>query len=122
MTRLSQKSSEEDKMYIYWNKCVSNMYNQIKENKLVDEFLKVDIENKGFMFNDLANYSSNTAKPNKDGTYTISFGCGENEPNNMEIDNPTKQFNIIVRHYQPSKRVIEDNYRLVPLMKTVKED
>ena len=38
MTRLAQKSSEEDSMYIYWNKCVSNMYNQIKENKLVDEF------------------------------------------------------------------------------------
>ena len=30
MTRLAQKSSEEDSMYIYWNKCVSNMYNKIK--------------------------------------------------------------------------------------------
>ena len=50
MTRLTQKSSEEDRKYIYWNNWVSNMYNQIKENKLVDEFLKVDIENKGFMF------------------------------------------------------------------------
>ena len=77
---------------------------------------------KGFMFNDLANFSSNTAKANDDGTYTISFGCGEGEPNNMEIVNSTNQFNIIVRHYQPSKRVIEDDYRLIPMMMKISKD
>jgi len=73
----------------------------------------------GFMFNDLANYSSNTAKINKDGTYTISFGCGKDAPNNLEINNPSNVFNITVRHYRPSKRVFEEGYRLVPLIKAV---
>ena len=73
----------------------------------------------GFMFNDLANYSSNTAQANADGTYTISFGCDEDAPNNIEIANPSGEFNIAVRHYQPSKRVFEDDYRLVPFMKEV---
>jgi hypothetical protein len=77
---------------------------------------------KGFMFNDLANFSSNTAKANDDGTYTISFGCGEDEPNNLEIANSTNQFNIIVRHYQPSKRVIEDDYRLAPMIREMSND
>lgn len=78
-------------------------------------------DKKGFMFNDLANYSSNSAKVNDDGTYTISFGCGSNAPNNIDISNPSDYFNIIVRHYQPSKRVIEEDYRLVPLLKMVSE-
>ncbi len=73
-------------------------------------------DKKGFMFNDLANYSSNNAQPNDDGTYTISFGCASNSPNNIEISNPSNYFNIIVRHYQPSIRVIEEDYRLVPLL------
>lgn len=73
----------------------------------------------GFMFNDLANYSSNTAQANEDGTYTISFGCGEDAPNNLEIANPSNLFNIAIRHYRPSARVIEEDYRLVPLMKAV---
>jgi hypothetical protein len=76
-------------------------------------------DEKGFMFNDLANYSSNTAQVNKDGTYTISFGCGEDALNNLDIENPSKVFNIAVRHYQPSKRVLEEDYRLVPLMKEI---
>ena len=76
----------------------------------------------GFMFNDLANFSSNTAQPNEDGTYTISFGCGADAPNNMEIANQSEVFNIAVRHYQPSKRVFEDDYRLVPFMKAVSKE
>lgn len=76
-------------------------------------------DKKGFMFNDLANFSSNTAEANTDGTYTISFGCGEDAPNNLEIANPSKEFNIAVRHYQPSKKVSEDDYRIVPFMKEV---
>ena len=70
----------------------------------------------GFMFNDLANYSSDTATANADGTYTISFGCGEDAFNNIAIDNSSGVFNIAVRHYMPSQKVSEDNYRLVPLM------
>ena len=73
----------------------------------------------GFMFNDLANFSSNTATANADGTYTISFGCGQDAPNSIAIDNPSGVFNIAVRHYMPSKKVSEDGYRLVPLMKPV---
>jgi hypothetical protein len=73
----------------------------------------------GFMFNDLANYSSNTAQKNSDGTYTISFGCGVDAPNNLEIYNPTNEFNILARHYRPSKRVVEEGYRIVPLIKAV---
>ena len=75
----------------------------------------------GFMFDDLANFSSNTAKPNEDGTYTISLGCGEGAINNLKIDNSTNYFNLGIRHYQPSKRVVEDDYRLLPLLKKVSE-
>lgn len=75
MTTLAQKSSEEDSMYIYWNKCVSNMYNQIKENKLVDEFLKVDIENKGFMFNDQLIVEKINILTDMDGHSGASFSC-----------------------------------------------
>lgn len=79
-------------------------------------------DKKGFMFNDLANFSSNTAQANTDGTYTISFGCGADSPNNLEIANPSEVFNIAVRHYQPSKRVFEDDYRLMPFMKEVSNE
>ena len=54
------------------------------------------------MFNDFANLSSNTAKPNADGTYTLSFGCGENAVNNIETKNDSGVFNLAVRHYQVS--------------------
>ena len=73
----------------------------------------------GFMFNNLANYSSNTSHPNEDGTYTTSFGCDKDSPNNLQINNPTDIFNITVRHYQPSKKVLEEGYRLLPFMKEV---
>lgn len=87
------------------------------------DFWSITVYDKnGFMFNDLANYSSYTAEPNEDGTYTISFGCGKSAPNNLEIDNPTGIFNITARHYGPSKRVVEDGYRLVPLMKSFSDN
>ncbi len=76
-------------------------------------------DKKGFMFNDLANFSSNTAKVNEDGTYTISFGCGDDVPNNIKIANPTGIFNLAIRHYQPTKKVREDNYRVLPTMKVL---
>ena len=73
----------------------------------------------GFMFNDLANLSSHTAKPNADGTYTISFGCGDNTPNNIKTKNDSGVFNLGIRHYQPSKAVSEDDFRILPTMKSV---
>lgn len=70
----------------------------------------------GFMFDDLANMSSDTATPNSDGSFTVSFGCGDAGPNNMPIVNESGVFNVIVRHYRPSERVREEGYRLVPFI------
>jgi len=74
-------------------------------------------DKKGFMFNDLASLNSNTAKVNADGTYTISFGCGNDAPNNIAIANDSGVFNLGIRHYQPSDRVLKDGYRLLPSVK-----
>ena len=74
----------------------------------------------GFMFNDRANLSSNNATPNADGTYTISFGCGEDAPNNIEIANDSGVFNLGIRHYQPSDLVSVDGFRILPTVKAVK--
>jgi hypothetical protein len=52
MTSHLVQESEEDIMQIYWNKCINNMYNKIKENNLTDTFLSIDLESTGFMFND----------------------------------------------------------------------
>ncbi|TRX54943.1 DUF1214 domain-containing protein [Thalassomonas sp. M1454] len=87
------------------------------ENKA---FWSVTVYNKkGFMFGDLANLSSNTAKVNKDGTYTVSFGCGADAINNIPTKNDTGVFNIAMRHYVPSDRVRNEGYRLLPFMKQV---
>ena len=83
-------------------------------------FWSITVYNKkGFMFKDLANLSSNTAKQNKDGTYTISFGCGSNAINNIETNNGTGVFNLGIRHYMPSDRVRVDGYRILPLVKAM---
>lgn len=73
----------------------------------------------GFMFNDVANVSSNTATANEDGTYTVSFGCGKDAPNNIATKNKSGVFNLGVRHYQPSEKV-QNGYRLLPFVKPVK--
>ncbi|WNC73872.1 DUF1254 domain-containing protein [Thalassotalea psychrophila] len=70
-------------------------------------------DKKGFMFNDVAHVSSNTAKPNKDGTFTLSFGCGSDAPNNIDTENDSGVFNLAVRHYIPSDKVKNDGYRLL---------
>jgi len=72
---------------------------------------------KGFMFNDVANVSSNTAKQNKDGTYTVSFGCGNDALNNIATKNESGVFNLAVRHYIPSEKVKNNGYRLLPFVK-----
>ena len=102
------------------NYAADTCYHMTFEDPGNDAFWSITVYDKtGFMFNDLANFSSNTATANADGTYTISFGCGEDAPNSLAIDNPSGVFNIAVRHYMPSKKVSEDGYRLVPLMKAV---
>ncbi|OBT13090.1 hypothetical protein A9264_15005 [Vibrio sp. UCD-FRSSP16_10] len=75
----------------------------------------------GFMFNDHANISTDTADYNADGTLTLSFGCGADAPNNITTTegNDTGKFNLAMRHYIPSKKVM-DGYRLLPLVKEVK--
>ena len=84
-------------------------------------FWSITVYNKsGFMFNDVANISSNTATPNADGTYTINFGGGEDALNNIEIENDSGVFNLAVRHYKPSELVSVDGYRVLPSVKAVK--
>lgn len=81
-------------------------------------FWSITVYNKkGFMFNDVANVSSNTAKVNKDGTWTVSFGCGSDAINNIETKNDTGMFNLAVRHYIPTDKVKVDGYRVLPLLK-----
>lgn len=60
-------------------------------------------DKKGFMFNDCTSFSSNTAKVNKDGTYTISFAGGD-DPNNIKTANATYIFNLGIRHYMPQSQ------------------
>lgn len=87
------------------------------ENKA---FWSITVYNKkGFMFNDYANVSSNTAVVNKDGSYTVSFGCGSEAPNNIETNNSTGVFNLGIRHYMPSDKVRFNGYRLLPQVKAM---
>lgn len=72
----------------------------------------------GFMFNDVANMSSDTATPNEDGTYTVSFGCGPDAPNNLATANESGVFTLGIRHYRPSERVM-NGYRLLPTVRAV---
>lgn len=84
-------------------------------------FWSITVYNKsGFMFNDRANLSSNTATPNVDGTYTISFGCGEKAPNNIKTANDSGVFNLGIRHYQPGKLVSVDGFRILPSVTAAK--
>jgi hypothetical protein len=78
----------------------------------------------GRMFNDIANISSEMNPViNGDGTITLRFGCN-GQPNNIPIieGNTTGKFNILVRHYGPSKQVsaIEEGYNPVKLIQKVK--
>ena len=76
-------------------------------------------DKRGFMFDDIASLNSDTAQPNADGTFTIRFGCGPDAVNNIPTDNPSGSFNLIVRHYKPSERVRDQDYRLIPSVKPI---
>ena len=73
----------------------------------------------GFMFNDIANVSSDTATSNGDGTFTVSFGCGPDAINNIPTANDSGVFTLGIRHYQPTDKVI-NGYRVVPTVKAVR--
>jgi hypothetical protein len=95
------------------NKC----YQATFEDPQDQAFWSVTVYNKqGFMFNDVANISSNTAERNADGTYTVSFGCGSDALNNIETENKSGVFNLGIRHYVPSQKV-KDGYRILPFVK-----
>ena len=68
----------------------------------------------GYLFNRVANISSEMApEKNTNGTYTVRYGC-DGQPNNIPIreGNKTGKFNVVMRHYGPSKMVSnnEDGY------------
>ncbi|WP_372385104.1 DUF1254 domain-containing protein [Vibrio sp. BS-M-Sm-2] len=82
-------------------------------------FWSVTVYNKqGFMFDDVANVSSNTADKNSDGTYTLSFGCGDGAVNNIKTENDSGAFNLAFRHYIPSQKV-RDGFRVLPSVKAI---
>lgn len=61
----------------------------------------------GYLFNDVANLSSQmNPVQNKDGTYTVRFGC-DGQSNNIPVreGNATGKFNVVMRHYGPSDMV-----------------
>ena len=70
----------------------------------------------GFMFDEFANVSSDTATPNSDGTFTVSLGCDRDAPNNLPTLNNSGEFTLAIRHYRPSERVREEGYRLLPFV------
>lgn len=68
----------------------------------------------GRMFNDIANISSEmNPVQNADGTITLRFDC-DGQANNIPTveGNATSKFNVLIRHYGPSKEVSsgEDAY------------
>ncbi len=78
----------------------------------------------GRMFNDKANISSEmNPVQNADSTYTLRFGC-EGQPNNIPIakGNTTGKFNVLMRHYGPSKQVSngDDGYNATKFIRKVK--
>ncbi|MGR3712470.1 MAG: DUF1254 domain-containing protein [Shimia sp.] len=73
-----------------------------------------------YLFNDIGNISSEMdPEQNKDGTYTVRFGC-DGQPNNIPtIDgNTTGKFNVLMRHYGPSEMVVNglDGYDATKLI------
>ena len=58
-----------------WNICLENMYNQIKKNNLVEEFVKVNTNNTGFMFNDSPVIKKINYLTSIDGHSGSSFAC-----------------------------------------------
>ncbi|XZE52892.1 DUF1254 domain-containing protein [Planctomycetaceae bacterium SH139] len=84
-----------------------------KDPKNTGGFWSITVYNKdGFMFDEIANINSETAIKNDDGTYTVHFGC-EGKVNNIPIENVTGSWNAAMRHYTPSKDVVDG--KIVPM-------
>ena len=109
----------KDNIYEISGSFPSNVCHQATfEDPLNGAFWSFTVYNKaGFMFDDVANVSSDTATPNADGTYTLSFGCGKEAPNNLPTANESGEFTLAIRHYQPGERVREEGYRLLTFVK-----
>ena len=78
----------------------------------------------GYMFNDVANVSSEMKLvKNDNGTITVRFGC-EGEPNNIPIKegNTTGKFNVLIRHYGPSDAVRNNQEGFNPVLNIKKLD
>lgn len=99
----------------------STCYQATFKNPENKAFWSVTVYNgKGFMFNEKANINSYSADMNNDGTFTVSFGCGDGAINNLVTANETAEFNIGVRHYQASDKVRSGEIRILPTVKAVK--
>jgi len=98
----------------------STCYQATFKNPKNKAFWSVTVYNgKGFMFNENANINSHKADMNKDGTFTVSFGCGKDAPNNLVTANDTNEFNLGIRHYQASDKVRSGEIRVLPKVKAV---
>ena len=74
------------------------------------------------MFNDIANLSSEmNPDKNSDGTYTIRYRR-DGQSNNIPIreGNNTGKFNVVMRHYGPSKMVSKNENGYNPTVNIVK--
>ncbi|WP_413746351.1 hypothetical protein [Synechococcus sp. MIT S9507] len=76
----------------------------------------------GYVFNDIANLSSEmNPEKNSDGTYTLRCRC-DGQSNNIPIreGNNTGNFNVVMRHYGPSKMVSKNENGYNPTVNIVK--
>ena len=83
------------------------------KNVPVSGFWSISVYNKAGYFekNPYGAYSFNsiTAKPNKDGSFTIRFGdCGKNKVNCLPI---TSGWNYLVRLYRPNKSILDGSWK-----------